>query len=246
MLSSSPFVLHALPISSSLTWLFKVYLAKSTNCEAPFYAIFSTLLSLHSPLVQIFSSALLSNALSLCSALNVTFRQIQRQYYSRVYSNFYVFRQQARRYKVLDWMVASITRTQYPLNSLLNQFSFVIIVSKYSNSDIFWNDLLAIFMSWFGPALCWRDSFGLMQAFFFVFISFRYDVLHTDAMFWSVVASVPLLILFHFRLYSYLSEQNLKMVPFYSHWIWEEFFCYYKATLSVGLVTFRALPSQLN
>jgi hypothetical protein len=37
----SPFVLHALPISSSLTWSFLLYLSKSTNYEAPRHAIFS-------------------------------------------------------------------------------------------------------------------------------------------------------------------------------------------------------------
>jgi hypothetical protein len=50
-----PFVLHALPLSSSLTWSF--YLAKCTSYEAPHYAVFSKLLSRLVSLVQIFSSA---------------------------------------------------------------------------------------------------------------------------------------------------------------------------------------------
>jgi hypothetical protein len=45
-----------------LTWSFWLYLEKSTSCEAPQYAVFSNLLSLHLSLVQIFS---------LCSSLNV-------------------------------------------------------------------------------------------------------------------------------------------------------------------------------
>jgi hypothetical protein len=43
----SLFVLHALPISSSLTWSFYLYLAKSTRHEAPHYAVFSNLPSFH-------------------------------------------------------------------------------------------------------------------------------------------------------------------------------------------------------
>jgi hypothetical protein len=45
--SSPPFVLHALPISSSLTWPLSLYLEKSTSYKAPHYVVFSTLLSLH-------------------------------------------------------------------------------------------------------------------------------------------------------------------------------------------------------
>jgi hypothetical protein len=42
----SPFVLYALPISSSLTSLIWLYLAKNASYEAPHYAVFSALPSL--------------------------------------------------------------------------------------------------------------------------------------------------------------------------------------------------------
>jgi hypothetical protein len=53
---SPPFVLHALSISSSLTWSFWLYSEKNTNYETPNYAVFSTLPSFLSSSVQIFST----------------------------------------------------------------------------------------------------------------------------------------------------------------------------------------------
>jgi hypothetical protein len=44
--ASSPFVLHALPISSSLTWWFQLYLVKGTSYDALHCAGFSNLLTL--------------------------------------------------------------------------------------------------------------------------------------------------------------------------------------------------------
>jgi hypothetical protein len=118
--SSPPFMLHAPPISSSSTWLFSLYLAKSANDEASPYAAFSILLSLHSSKVQIASSAPCSQTPSVYvpPLMSDTKSHIN---YDLVYSNFYVFRQQKRRRKVQDRSVASITRIQSPLNFLLIQ-----------------------------------------------------------------------------------------------------------------------------
>jgi hypothetical protein len=48
-------MLHALS-SHTLTWLFQLCMTKSTSYEAPHYAVFTNLLSLHLSLVQIFSA----------------------------------------------------------------------------------------------------------------------------------------------------------------------------------------------
>jgi hypothetical protein len=134
--SSSPLVLHT-HWSSSLTWSFYLYLAKSTSYEAPHYAVFSSLLSLHLSFIQIFSSVPCSQTPSvyvppLMSRSSFTPIQNHEQNYSFVYSNFYFFRQQTRRQKVLDWMVARITQRESPPNFLLNQ-----ILIYYFHSQIF-------------------------------------------------------------------------------------------------------------
>jgi hypothetical protein len=69
--SSPPFVLHDPPSHPPrLYYSNYTYLAKSTNHEAPHYAIFSILPSPH-PSPNILLSTLSSNTLSLCSSLNV-------------------------------------------------------------------------------------------------------------------------------------------------------------------------------
>jgi hypothetical protein len=85
----------------------------SITYEAPHYASFSNLLSLHLSSVQIFSSALCSQTPSVCFSFNAT-DEVSHPYRSTgkiivLYFPVFVFRQQKRRQKILDWTAASIT-----------------------------------------------------------------------------------------------------------------------------------------
>jgi hypothetical protein len=85
--------------------------------------------------LNILLSTLFSNTLSLCSCLIVRdqvlhpFRTTDKKY-NLVYSNFYVFRQKTSRQKVLNRMVASITRIRSLLNFLQIQISICCSRSK--------------------------------------------------------------------------------------------------------------------
>jgi hypothetical protein len=124
MHSSSPHSCYIL-CPTHLPWLDHSHYIWWKVQSAPHYAVFSNLPSVHLSSVQIFSSAHYSQISSVCIPplmQRPSFTPIQkhRQNYGSAYSNFYVFRQQTRRQKLLDWMVSSITQVQFTLNFLLN------------------------------------------------------------------------------------------------------------------------------
>jgi hypothetical protein len=81
--------------------------------------------------------------------------QNHRQNYGSVCLNFYVFRHQVRRQKVLDWMVQALPEFIILLISSRLKIWFFTIDPKYLNCATFSKDLLLMFMLQFCPAFWW-------------------------------------------------------------------------------------------
>jgi hypothetical protein len=117
-----------------------------------------------------------------------------------VYFNFYVLRQQTRRQKSLNWMVASNTRIQSPLNFLITRTSVCYCRSKYGNCVTFSKDVLAAFMFWFCPAFWWWDI-----NIYLVFSAFTSRPI-------SLLASIRVTVIFYFSILLHVLEFRIQVL----------------------------------
>jgi hypothetical protein len=112
--------------------------------------------------VQIFSSAPCSQTPSVCvppliSETRFTLIANYRKNCSLAYFNFYVFRQETRRQKILYWMVGRFTRVGTSPHYLMDKLWFVTVVLKYFNFAASSKDLLANFVLRYLSSFWWRE-----------------------------------------------------------------------------------------
>ena len=89
---------------------------------------------------------------SQCQRPNLIPIQNNRQNYSSVYFNLYIFRYQTGRAEILHRTKASIPWLQSALYFFQNRIWFVKLVPKYLNSSILSNELLSVLILWLRPA----------------------------------------------------------------------------------------------